>query len=101
LEDSLNVKVLIFGSGSLVKGVCYTLSASCSLSMEICVAARSTANVAEIVAASNIRAGLMGANISFVGCEVCWEEEAIERLRKLRRPLPAGFRFDRTAANER
>jgi antitoxin MazE len=28
-------------------------------------------------------------------------EEAIERLRKLRRPLPAGFTFDRTAANER
>jgi antitoxin MazE len=28
-------------------------------------------------------------------------EEAIERLRKLRRTLPAGFRFDRTAANER
>ena len=28
-------------------------------------------------------------------------EEAIERLRKLRRPLPAGFRFDRTTANER
>jgi antitoxin MazE len=28
-------------------------------------------------------------------------EEAIERLRKLRRPLPAGFRFDRTVANER
>jgi antitoxin MazE len=28
-------------------------------------------------------------------------EEAIERLRKLRRPLPAGFTFDRTSANER
>ena len=28
-------------------------------------------------------------------------EEAIERLRKLRRPLPAGFKFDRNAANER
>jgi antitoxin MazE len=28
-------------------------------------------------------------------------EEAIERLRKLRRPLPAGFRFDRITANER
>ena len=28
-------------------------------------------------------------------------EEAIERLRKLRRPLPAGFTFDRPAANER
>jgi antitoxin MazE len=28
-------------------------------------------------------------------------ESAIERLRKLRRPLPAGFTFDRNAANER
>jgi antitoxin MazE len=28
-------------------------------------------------------------------------EKAIERLRKLRRPLPAGFTFDRAAANER
>jgi antitoxin MazE len=28
-------------------------------------------------------------------------EKAIERLRKLRRPLPAGFTFDRIAANER
>ena len=28
-------------------------------------------------------------------------EGAIERLRKLRRPLPAGFKFDRSAANER
>jgi antitoxin MazE len=28
-------------------------------------------------------------------------EEAIERLRRLRRPLPAGFTFDRNAANER
>ncbi|WP_263382791.1 AbrB/MazE/SpoVT family DNA-binding domain-containing protein [Granulicella arctica] len=28
-------------------------------------------------------------------------EEALERLRKLRRPLPAGFRFDRAAMNER
>ena len=28
-------------------------------------------------------------------------EEAIERLRKLRRPLPAGFTFDRPAAHER
>ena len=28
-------------------------------------------------------------------------EAAIERLRKLRRPLPAGFTFDRIAANER
>jgi antitoxin MazE len=28
-------------------------------------------------------------------------ERAIERLRRLRRPLPAGFTFDRAAANER
>jgi antitoxin MazE len=28
-------------------------------------------------------------------------EHAIERLRKLRRPLPAGFTFDRADANER
>jgi hypothetical protein len=28
-------------------------------------------------------------------------EAATERLRKLRRPLPAGFTFDRSAANER
>ena len=28
-------------------------------------------------------------------------EEAIDRLRRLRRPLPAGFTFDRNSANER
>jgi antitoxin MazE len=28
-------------------------------------------------------------------------EEAIQRLRKLRRPLPKGFTFDRAAVNER
>jgi antitoxin MazE len=28
-------------------------------------------------------------------------EKAIEQLRKLRRPLPAGFTFDRDEANER
>ncbi len=28
-------------------------------------------------------------------------EDAIERLRRLRRPLPAGFIFDQNAANER
>jgi antitoxin MazE len=28
-------------------------------------------------------------------------EEAIEQLRKLRRPLPSGFTFDRSEANER
>ena len=28
-------------------------------------------------------------------------ERAIERLRRLRRPLPAGFTFDRVAAHER
>ena len=28
-------------------------------------------------------------------------ERAIERIRGLRRPLPAGFKFDREAANER
>jgi antitoxin MazE len=28
-------------------------------------------------------------------------ERALERIRKLRRPLPAGFRFDRLDANER
>ena len=28
-------------------------------------------------------------------------EDAIERLRRLRRPLPAGFTFNRNAANER
>lgn len=28
-------------------------------------------------------------------------EAALERLRRLRRPLPSGFTFDRTAANER
>jgi antitoxin MazE len=28
-------------------------------------------------------------------------ERAIERIRRLRRPLPAGFKFDREAANER
>ena len=28
-------------------------------------------------------------------------ERAIERLRRLRRPLPPGFSFDRAAANER
>ena len=28
-------------------------------------------------------------------------EAAMERLRKLRRPLPSGFRFDRAAAHER
>jgi antitoxin MazE len=28
-------------------------------------------------------------------------EAAIKRLRKLRRPLPVGFTFDRSAANER
>ena len=28
-------------------------------------------------------------------------ENAIERLRQLRRPLPAGFTFDRNSANER
>ena len=28
-------------------------------------------------------------------------EKAIERIRKLRRPLPRGFKFDRADANER
>ena len=28
-------------------------------------------------------------------------ERALERLRKMRRPLPAGFKFDRAEANER
>ena len=28
-------------------------------------------------------------------------EEALERLRRLRRPLPPGFRFDRITAHER
>ena len=28
-------------------------------------------------------------------------ERALERLRKMRRPLPAGFKFDRVEANER
>ncbi len=28
-------------------------------------------------------------------------EKALERLRRLRRPLPAGFTFDRVEANER
>jgi len=28
-------------------------------------------------------------------------EKAIERIRRLRRPLPPGFRFDRPEANER
>ena len=28
-------------------------------------------------------------------------EDALDRLRRLRRPLPAGFTFDRNAANER
>lgn len=28
-------------------------------------------------------------------------EQALERLRQLRRPLPAGFKFDRVEANER
>jgi antitoxin MazE len=28
-------------------------------------------------------------------------EEAIERIRQLRRPLPPGFKFDRLEANER
>jgi antitoxin MazE len=28
-------------------------------------------------------------------------EDAIKRLRRLRRPLPKGFTFDRTAVNER
>jgi antitoxin MazE len=28
-------------------------------------------------------------------------QEAIERLRRLRRPLPAGFTFDRAAAHDR
>lgn len=28
-------------------------------------------------------------------------EKAIERIRRLRRPLPAGFKFDRLDANER
>ncbi len=28
-------------------------------------------------------------------------EDAVERLRRLRRPLPAGFIFDRNAAHER
>jgi antitoxin MazE len=28
-------------------------------------------------------------------------ERALERLRQLRRPLPAGFKFDRAEANER
>jgi antitoxin MazE len=31
----------------------------------------------------------------------CSREVAIERLRKLRRPLPAGFTFDRAATHER
>lgn len=28
-------------------------------------------------------------------------EQALERLRKMRRPFPAGFKFDRIEANER
>jgi antitoxin MazE len=28
-------------------------------------------------------------------------EKALERIRRLRRPLPAGFKFDRLEANER
>jgi antitoxin MazE len=28
-------------------------------------------------------------------------EQAIERIRRLRRPLPSGFKFDRLEANER
>ncbi|MGB8535128.1 MAG: AbrB/MazE/SpoVT family DNA-binding domain-containing protein [Acidobacteriaceae bacterium] len=31
----------------------------------------------------------------------CSREAAIKRLRKLRRPLPPGFTFDRATANER
>jgi hypothetical protein len=79
-------RVLIFGSGSLVKSTCYALSASRTSSLEISLAARSTSQVSEIVAAANIRSRLMDAAVRFAGFAASWEENAIEHLLARVRP---------------
>ena len=48
-----------------------------------------------VVEALNLKAG------DQVEVGIASERKAIERIRRLRRPLPAGFKFDRLDANER
>ena len=48
-----------------------------------------------VVEALNLKAG------DQVEVGIASERKAIERIRRLRRPLPAGFKFDRLDANAR
>lgn len=85
-KTTIPLKVLIFGSGSLVKGICHALSVSRSHSLEISRAAQSIAQVSEIVAVANIRSNLMNAKVRFEGFEASWSENAIEQLLRRIRP---------------
>ncbi len=73
------MKTLVLGSGSLVRSLCYGLSALAGPQMQLHVAARSADDVNEIVAASRIRARLFGSSTSFTGSTIQWEEDALER----------------------
>lgn len=84
--DPAIMKVLIFGSGSLAKVACHTLSAACAAQLEICLAARSLAKVNDIVLASRVRAKLSNSQATFQGYETHWEEAELEHLLGTVRP---------------
>jgi antitoxin MazE len=61
---------------------------------------------AEVVSALNLKEGdeieiRVAGERTFEAARDRAKEEALARIRKLRRPLPPGFKFDRIDANER
>lgn len=61
---------------------------------------------AAVVEALNLKEGdeieiRIAADGAFLVKRDCSREQALDRLRHLRRPLPPGFRFDRDEAHER
>jgi hypothetical protein len=74
------MKVLILGSGSLVRNICYALSSAGPQGMQIHVASRSESDVAEIVAVSSIRAAQSRSGLTFTGSSIQWSDDSLPQL---------------------
>jgi hypothetical protein len=68
--------ILLFGTGSLARSICYSLAATALGScLHVRIASRSVSQLQEIEAISNIRARLLNNEIRFTSSRVNWDDE--------------------------
>src|SRR5215472_12630074 len=82
------MRILIVGSGSLARGICYSLAVGARRRMDVTVLARSSARAGEICWIANVRANLTGTSAGFEPAAAPeMTEQAIAGILSERRPF--------------